>query len=188
MLLRLCSYNLGLQATDVTKVAKLERLLRRLQGDSVDLVCLQETVPYAGLSYVPNEEVVQTLCRSPYAFHTGGNCSTGVLQGEPWGCAVPSFPQLIGPKYGWRRFASCEFTHAGHRVLVLNSHTRAGRGRHDTADSFSDIIWVLAPHAGRDERILCAWRAKIPQILQFFHEIFARISRDLDAGRALFRI
>ena len=56
----------------------------------------------------------------------------------------------------------------------------------DPAESFSDVIRFGAAHAGRDERILCAWRAKIPEILQFFPEKFARISRDLDAGRALF--
>ena len=58
----------------------------------------------------------------------------------------------------------------------------------DPAESFSDIILITicAAYAGRDERILCAWRAKIPENLQFFREIFAQISRYLDAGRAFF--
>ena len=34
----------------------------------------------------------------------------------------------------------------------------------------------------------CERRAEIPEVLQFFREIFAQILRDLDARRALFRI
>ena len=45
---------------------------------------------------------------------------------------------------------------------------------------------VCMAHAGRNQRILYAWRAEIPENLQFFRENFARISRDLDAGRAFF--
>ena len=40
----------------------------------------------------------------------------------------------------------------------------------------------------KKSQILCAWRAEIPEILQFLHESFAQIMRDLDAGRLLIRI
>ena len=35
---------------------------------------------------------------------------------------------------------------------------------------------------------ICERHAEIPEVLQFFREIFAQILRDLDARRALFRI
>ena len=43
-------------------------------------------------------------------------------------------------------------------------------------------------YAGREKRILCAWRAEIPKVLQFFREVFAQFLHDLDVRRALFRI
>ena len=56
-------------------------------------------------------------------------------------------------------------------------------------ESFSDVIrFAQRMLAEKGEFSVCAWRAKFPENLQFFHEFFARISRDLDAGRALFRI
>ena len=59
----------------------------------------------------------------------------------------------------------------------------------DPAESFSDVIrFAQRMLAEVNELNLCGWRARIPEILQFFRENFARISRDLDAGRALFRI
>ena len=58
----------------------------------------------------------------------------------------------------------------------------------DSIGSFGDAIRFAQRTLAEKNQILCAWRAKIPEILQFFREIFARISRDLDAGRAVFRI
>ena len=60
----------------------------------------------------------------------------------------------------------------------------------DPAESFSDVI-RFAQRMLAEMNEFCARGApkvKIPEILQFFRENFARISRDLDAGRALFRI
>ena len=61
----------------------------------------------------------------------------------------------------------------------------------DSAESFSDIM-RFAQDMLAEMNEFCARgaarRAKIPEILKFFPENFARISRDLDAGRALFRI
>ena len=59
----------------------------------------------------------------------------------------------------------------------------------DPAESLSDIIYVAQRMlAVKSFRILCAWRAAIPEVLQFFREIFAQISRELDARRAIFQI
>ena len=58
----------------------------------------------------------------------------------------------------------------------------------DSIGSFGDAIRFVLRKLAENDQILCAWRAEIPENLQFFREIFARISRDLDAGRALFRI
>eukprot|EP00969_Alexandrium_andersonii_P076547 3374792-Alexandrium_andersonii.AAC.1 len=91
-MLRLRSYKLGLQETDFGRVAKLATLLQRSRRGAVHLVCLQETVPYVKQSYSPNREVTRALLNSPYAFFTGGNCSTGVLRGAVEGEAVSSFP------------------------------------------------------------------------------------------------
>ena len=59
----------------------------------------------------------------------------------------------------------------------------------DPVESLSDIIYV-AQHmlAVKIFGILCAWRAAIPEVLQFFREFFVQILHNLDVRRALFQI
>ena len=64
-----------------------------------------------------------------------------------------------------------------------------GSGRMvDPVESLSDVMRVAQRLLADKRKDLCAWRAEIPEVLQFFREIFAQILRDLDARRALFRI
>ena len=59
----------------------------------------------------------------------------------------------------------------------------------DPVESLSDIIYVAQRMlAVKIFRILCAWRAAIPEVLQFFREIFVQILHNLDVRRALFQI
>ena len=159
MLLRFCSYNLGWNATDLRRTKKVETLLGRLWAESVDLVCLQETAPYAGQSYSRHAGLQKVLQESRYNFHTGGNCSSGARHGLR-GTEVRSFPGLDEDKYRWRAFSRSEFPHAGGVMLVLNAHTRAGsESRNDTADthrlSFLDTCKRLAQAAVQSNQYVC---------------------------------
>ena len=58
----------------------------------------------------------------------------------------------------------------------------------DSIGSFGDAIRFAQRTLAENNQILCAWRAEIPEILQFFREIFAQILRNLDAGRIRIRI
>ena len=58
----------------------------------------------------------------------------------------------------------------------------------DPVGSFSDAIRFAQRMLAEINEIYTGGAPKVRKFLQFFREIFARISRDLDAGRALFRI
>ena len=135
MLLRLCSYNLGVNITDKKKQYQLPRLLSRLHASDVHIICFQETRPHAKAGYLKHHAVEEALQRSPYMFGTGGNCSTGgqhLISSE----ACRSFPRDTTDKYNWRMFSRALFMHSNLRVMVLNVHTRAGQGRNDTANQY----------------------------------------------------
>ena len=58
----------------------------------------------------------------------------------------------------------------------------------DPVERLSDVMRVAQRLLADKRKNLCAWRAEIPEVLQFFRELFAQILRDLDARRALYRI
>lgn len=135
-LLRLASYNLGVNITDKTKGAKLPGFFQRLKKDAVDLIMLQEVSPYVGQTYGHHAGVEMALNQAPYTFGMAwGNCATGGA--DLVSCVhCHQFPGSNLDKYHWRMFSKSTFRHAGLLVTVINSHTRAGGGSHDTADSF----------------------------------------------------
>ena len=122
--LRLCSYNLGVNRTDKRKPSQIADVLSRMHKDGVDIVCFQETRPYGEQEYFLHDGIENALHNSPYSFHTFGNCSIGGKEiASPQG--VRSFPNLTMSKYSWRAFARVSCRHKDHRVLVFNAHTRA---------------------------------------------------------------
>ena len=70
----------------------------------------------------------------------------------------------------WTRALSCIRTHA------------------DSEKSCSEALRFAQPCWPSARISFCERRAEIPEVLQFFREIFAQILRDLGARRALFRI
>lgn len=135
-LLRAASYNIGVNITDKSKGAQLPGFFQRLKRDGVDLIMLQEAGPYVGQAYGGHAGVEMALNQAPYTFGTTwGNCATGGA--ELVSCIhCHQFPGSNLGKYNWRMFSKAEFRHAGLLVTVINSHTRAGGGSHDTADSY----------------------------------------------------
>ena len=58
----------------------------------------------------------------------------------------------------------------------------------DPADSFSDVIRFAQRMLAEINEFYAGGAPEFRKFCKFFREIFAQISRDLDAGRALFRI
>ena len=59
---------------------------------------------------------------------------------------------------------------------------------YDFTESCSDVARVVQRTLAECTHFFCERHADIPEVLQFFRELFAQILRDLDARRALFRI
>ena len=133
-LLRAASYNLGVNITDKKKGAQLSSFFPRLQRDRVDLVMLQEVRPYVGQAYRRHAAVEMALNQAPYTFVTSGNCASGGAEFVS-STSCHQFPGSNLDKYYWRAFSKAVFRHADLLVTVINSHTRAGGGTHDTSDS-----------------------------------------------------
>ena len=179
-LLRLCSYNLGVNQTDKRKLGRFSNLLARLANDNVDVICLQEVRPYGENKYIQHPGVENALCRSPFTFQTLGNCSVGGKQlGPP--VELPSFPHETMSKYAWRRFVQVPVQLDDISALVICAHTRAGSGKHDTADSYRvqfldtcrEAVVVAIRSRQFDLVILAAdlnlkrpWGARTPALLQ----------------------
>ena len=133
-LLRLASYNLGVNLLDKKKGVQLPALLSRLHHDNVDMICLQEVRPYVKQSYSRHPMVDMALKNSSYTFGSAGNCATGGAELVA-SVSCRQFPDDDTDKYCWRAFSKTAFRHQGLIVTVINSHTRAGNGPHDTANT-----------------------------------------------------
>ena len=149
-LLRVASYNIGVNSSDKKKQLQLPCFFRRLKNYDVDLVMLQEIRPYVGQAYCRHPMVELALEESPYTFATAGNCSSG---GQDLICSMScrQFPDSNLDKYHWRNFSKAVFRHQGLVVTVINCHTRAGAGRNDTSDeSRVEVIRKCREEAVKD--------------------------------------